>query len=144
MIEALIAAPLFSRDDPAIFHADPHAGNLLYDEPNRELVVIDRWYPSSKTCSACGWRKPSLTLAERSFTCEACGLVIDRDENAARNLLDLAASGAESLNARGAQVRPGVAGHRVTKQEPGTPDGGKTGTASRQPLAAGRKLAHAH
>jgi len=87
------------------------------------LLVADRWYPSSKTCSACGWRKPSLTLAERSFTCEACGLVIDRDENAARNLLDLAASGAESLNACGAQVRPGVAGHRVTKQEPGTPGG---------------------
>jgi putative transposase len=108
------------------------------------LLVADRWYPSSKTCSACEWRKPSLTLAERSFTCEACGLVIDRDENAARNLLDLAASGAESLNACGAQVRPGVAGHRVTKQEPGTPDGGKTGTASRQPLAAGRELAHAH
>jgi putative transposase len=108
------------------------------------LLVADRWYPSSKTCSACGWRKPSLTLAERSFTCEACGLVIDRDENAARNLLDLAASGAESLNACGAQVRPGVAGQRVTKQEPGTPDGRKTGTASRQPLAAGRELAHAH
>ena len=35
------------------------------------LLVADRWYPSSKTCSACGWRKPSLTLAERTFTCEA-------------------------------------------------------------------------
>ena len=108
------------------------------------LLVADRWYPSSKTCSACGWRKPSLTLAERLFTCEACGLVTDRDVNAARNLLELAASGAESINACGAAVRPGVAGHRVTKQEPGTPDGGKTGTASRQPLAAGRELAHAH
>jgi ubiquinone biosynthesis protein len=41
LIEALVAVPLFSRQDPAIFHADPHAGNLLYDEPNRELVVID-------------------------------------------------------------------------------------------------------
>jgi len=41
LIEALVAVPLFSRRDPAVFHADPHAGNLLYDEPNRELVVID-------------------------------------------------------------------------------------------------------
>jgi ubiquinone biosynthesis protein len=41
LIEALVAVPLFSRQDQAVFHADPHAGNLLYDEPNRELVVID-------------------------------------------------------------------------------------------------------
>jgi ubiquinone biosynthesis protein len=41
LIEALIAAPLFSWEDAAVFHADPHAGNLLYDEPNRQLVVLD-------------------------------------------------------------------------------------------------------
>ena len=41
VIEALIAVPLFSRSDPSVFHADPHAGNLLYNEPNRELVVVD-------------------------------------------------------------------------------------------------------
>ena len=41
VIEAMLAVPLFSRDDPSVFHADPHAGNLLYDEPNRELIVID-------------------------------------------------------------------------------------------------------
>jgi len=41
VIEALLAVPLFSRGKDAIFHADPHAGNLLYDEPNRELVVLD-------------------------------------------------------------------------------------------------------
>jgi ubiquinone biosynthesis protein len=41
LIEALVAVPLFSREDEAIFHADPHAGNLLYDEANRELVVLD-------------------------------------------------------------------------------------------------------
>lgn len=64
-----------------------------------QLKVADRWYPSSKTCPACGWRKPTLTLAERVFTCETCGLVMDRDENAARNLPGLAASGAERLNA---------------------------------------------
>ena len=108
------------------------------------LVIADRWYPSSKTCSRCGWRKPSLTLAERMFTCEACCLVLDRDVNAARNLLDLAASGAERLNACGAQVRPGPAGHRAMNQEPGTAHAGKTGTVPRQRGTAGRELTHAH
>ncbi len=41
LIEALIAVPLFTRETQAVFHGDPHAGNLLYDEPNRELVVLD-------------------------------------------------------------------------------------------------------
>ncbi|MGH3154668.1 MAG: IS607 family element RNA-guided endonuclease TnpB [Streptosporangiaceae bacterium] len=108
------------------------------------LLVADRWYPSSKTCSACGWRKPSLTLAERVFTCRACGLVLDRDHNAARNLLNLAASGAESLNACGGRLRPVPDGQRPTKQEPGTAPAGKTGTAAGQPAAAGRELTHAH
>jgi putative transposase len=110
------------------------------------LVIADRWYPSSKTCSGCGWRKPSLTLAERIFTCEACGLVMDRDVNAARNLLKLglAASGAESINACGAQVRPVPDGHRAVKQEPGTADAGNAGTAGPRGPAASRELTHAH
>jgi ubiquinone biosynthesis protein len=41
LIEALIAVPLFCREDMAVFHADPHAGNLMYDETNRELMVMD-------------------------------------------------------------------------------------------------------
>lgn len=41
LIEALIAVPLFSARDDSTFHADPHAGNLLYDPPNRELIVLD-------------------------------------------------------------------------------------------------------
>lgn len=41
LIEALVAVPFFSRERESIFHADPHAGNLLYDETNRELVVLD-------------------------------------------------------------------------------------------------------
>jgi putative transposase len=49
------------------------------------LVMADRFFPSSKTCSACGRVKAKLTLAERTFTCEVCGLRIDRDLNAARN-----------------------------------------------------------
>lgn len=51
------------------------------------LVVINRFYPSSKTCSACGYVKDELSLQERTFVCEACGMVLDRDVNAAMNLL---------------------------------------------------------
>lgn len=55
----------------------------------RELVVADRWYPSSKTCSGCGVVKTKLRLSERTFHCDACGLSLDRDYNAARNLANL-------------------------------------------------------
>jgi putative transposase len=100
------------------------------------LVTADRFYPSSKPCSSCGWRKPSLTLKERVFACEHCGHAEDRDVNAARNLLKLAASGAESRNACGGTVRPGLAGQVSVKQEPGIPNGSKTGTAAPQGTAA--------
>jgi putative transposase len=53
------------------------------------LVVADPFYPSSKTCSSCGWVRAKLTLAERTFHCEACGAVLDRDQNAARSLAKL-------------------------------------------------------
>ena len=109
-----------------------------------QLILADRWFASSKTCSACGAVKAKLALSERTFTCEACGLVIDRDENAARNLLDLAASGAERINDCGGTVRPGAAGRVPVKQEPGTAFAGKTGTASRQLLATGYASANAH
>jgi putative transposase len=107
------------------------------------LVTAGRFYPSSKTCSGCSAVKAKLALSERTYACTACGLVIDRDVNAARNLLKLAASGAESQNACGPQVRPGLAGRSGMKQEPGTAPAGKTGTASGQPLAAGQELTHA-
>jgi putative transposase len=54
--------------------------------------AADRWYPSSKTCSACGVVKAKLRLSERTFRCERCGLVLDRDLNAARNLAALVSS----------------------------------------------------
>jgi helix-turn-helix protein len=72
------------------------------------------------------------------------GPVIDRDVNAARNLLKLAASGAERINACGGTVRSGVAGSVPAKQEPGTAFAGETGAASGQPLAARRELTHAY
>jgi len=53
------------------------------------LVVADRWYPSSKTCSRCKTVKSKLSLSERTYRCETCGLVIDRDCNAALNLASL-------------------------------------------------------
>ncbi|MFE5029127.1 IS607 family element RNA-guided endonuclease TnpB [Streptomyces sp. NPDC056656] len=56
------------------------------------LVVADRWYPSSKTCSGCGAAKVKLPLHLRAYHCDACGLVLDRDDNAARNLAALAAA----------------------------------------------------
>jgi len=55
-----------------------------------DLVIADRFYPSSKTCSECGSVKPLLRLSERTFVCEKCGVVIDRDFNASVNLANLA------------------------------------------------------
>lgn len=73
------------------------------------LAVCDRWFPSSKTCSQCGTVRSKLSLAERVFRCESCGLVINRDANAARNIAAHAvvASGmGETLNARRAVADP--------------------------------------
>lgn len=52
----------------------------------KELVVIDRFYPSSKICSRCGWKNKDLKLSDRTFICKDCGLEIDRDLNAAINI----------------------------------------------------------
>lgn len=68
------------------------------------LRVVDRWYPSSKTCSNCGTVKAKLSLSERVYRCDVCGLSIDRDLNAAINLM-VAGSAPETLNARGGDVR---------------------------------------
>jgi putative transposase len=54
------------------------------------IVLADRWYPSSKLCSACGERNGALTLRERAWTCGGCGAQHDRDVNAAINLQRLA------------------------------------------------------
>ena len=51
------------------------------------LVVIDRWYPSSKTCSSCNFVRDELGLDERMFVCPGCGYLTDRDYNAAKNIL---------------------------------------------------------
>lgn len=52
-----------------------------------EVVMIDRWYPSSKTCSSCGHAAGVLPLSIRTWTCSKCMAVLDRDINAAKNIL---------------------------------------------------------
>ena len=78
------------------------------------LRVIDRWYPSSKTCSACGAVKAKLSLSERVYRCDACGLSIDRDLNAAINIM-VAGSAPETQNAHGGTVSRGGQPGRATR-----------------------------
>ena len=68
------------------------------------LHVVDRWYRSSKTCSGCGRVKAKLSLSERTYRCDGCGLVLDRDLNAAINIC-VAGSAPETLNAHGETVK---------------------------------------
>ena len=108
-------------------------------------IVVDRWFPSSKTCSGCGAVKAKLALSERTYVCTQCGLVLDRDVNAARNLAKLgeaivAGSGPETINGRGGQ---GVLALPV-KRQPGTAQAGNTGTALPQGRTAVRELTNAH
>lgn len=63
------------------------------------LHVIDRWYPSSKTCSGCGMVKTKLSLNQRTFICDSCGLILPRDLNAAININHIGST--PMLNARG-------------------------------------------
>jgi putative transposase len=53
----------------------------------KEVVKVDRWFASSKTCSCCGWKNEKLTLSDRTFVCQSCGLEKDRDLNASENIL---------------------------------------------------------
>ena len=53
----------------------------------KEVVKIERWFASSKTCSGCGWKNENLTLSDRTFKCQSCGLELDRDLNASKNIL---------------------------------------------------------
>src|SRR5438270_1081127 len=78
----------------------------------RTLVRIDKWYPSSKRCFACGHILDSLTLDVRAWTCPACGVHHDRDINAAKNILAVGLT----VAACGEAVRPGA-----VKTKPGKP-----------------------
>jgi putative transposase len=112
------------------------------------LVVADRWFPSSKTCSDCGVVKAKLPLRVRTFECDACGMVLDRDLNAARNLARLVEreSGTgvaedpepQGLIGRGAGRKTPPAGPVVKKRPP------HPGTVGRQRPTAEREPTNAH
>jgi putative transposase len=68
----------------------------------RTIAVVDRWYPSSKTCSTCGRLLASLSLGTRQWTCPGCGTRHDRDLNAAKNLQVAAGL---AVNACGGDIR---------------------------------------
>jgi putative transposase len=92
------------------------------ERARHELVVIDRWYPSSKTCSACGHLLAGLSLSTRHWTCPSCRARHDRDINAAKNILaaGLAVARGSPGDACGADVRhPGSSRvQSALKQEP--------------------------
>ncbi len=103
------------------------------------VVIADRWFASSKTCSGCGAVKAKLALSERTFVCTACGLVLDRDLNAARNLAEygrqqIAGSGPEIGNGRGADRKTRPGGPVAVKRQPGrtAPAAHETGTVPTQ------------
>lgn len=112
------------------------------------LLVAERWYPSSKTCSGCGAVKAKLALSEREYHCEVCGLVMDRDRNAAANLAALAAefdtAGSGPVAARGADRKTRLGEQVAVKREPGTTPVGQTGTVPPQVGTTDHVLAKAH
>ena len=73
--------------------ADASWGNFVTllqykcDWYGKELVKVNRFYPSSKTCVDCGWINQELKLSDREWTCNSCGVIHDRDVNASRNIL---------------------------------------------------------
>src|SRR5262249_26415950 len=88
----------------------------------RTVLAVDRWCPSSKTCSACGHLLAVLSLSTRTWRCPSCGTRHDRDINAAKNILaaGLAAGATDSTDACGGTVRRAGAtrAHVPVKQEP--------------------------
>jgi putative transposase len=88
----------------------------------RRVIVIDRWYPSSKMCSACGHLLTELSLKTRAWQCPSCGTRHDRDINAAKNILaaGLVVAGGDPGHACGADVRHSGSSRvqSAVKQEP--------------------------
>jgi putative transposase len=81
----------------------------------KEIRIADRFFPSSKRCSGCGFVHASMPLDVRAFTCVQCGAKHDRDENAAKNILNFAevipqaTAGQAGSNGRGERVKPRAA-----------------------------------
>ena len=96
---------------------------------DKSVVHIDRFFPSSKTCSKCGWINNNLTLKDRNWICPECGSVHDRDFNAAINILNEGyrknISDGTSDYERGAKINPkklGVSHETLKKMEPSVPE----------------------
>ncbi|MEB3052120.1 IS607 family element RNA-guided endonuclease TnpB [Mycolicibacter sp. MYC123] len=99
------------------------------------LVEAGRFYPSSKTCSACGRRKPNLTLADRIFECDDCGVRIDRDLGAAINLARLGEPPRGEQSPAGSGPAAGRGATRETEPAPaGNAAGDETSTPHHQPV----------
>ena len=111
--------------------ADASWGNFLTllqykcDWYGKELVKVNRFYPSSKTCGDCGWINQNLKLSDREWTCKSCGVVHNRDWNASKNILK---EGLKNISAGtveytgGEEIRPTWLAHSV-KPEAHTPLG---------------------
>ena len=101
-IEDLCVSGMLKNHTLAQAIADSNFGEirrqLAYkaEQHSVQLVMVNRYYPSSKTCSSCGWIDQDLTLADRVFVCPECGLCLDRDLNAALNLRNQALCTASS------------------------------------------------
>ncbi|GAA2706050.1 IS607 family element RNA-guided endonuclease TnpB [Micromonospora olivasterospora] len=111
------------------------------------LIVADRWYPSSKTCSGCGTVKTKLALSERTYTCTTCGLSLDRDLNAAHNLAAFATettAGSGPVAGRGADRKTRSGRQVATKRQPGTASAGQTGTVPPQGRTTDHVFTRAH
>jgi putative transposase len=96
---------------------------------DKQVIHIDRFFPSSKTCSKCGWINNQLTLKDRNWTCPECGSVHDRDFNAAINILNEGyrknISDGTSDYERGAKINPkklGISNETLKKMEPSVPE----------------------
>ena len=72
----------------------------------REVIEVGRWFPSSKLCVACGYKNQELELKDRTWVCPECGVVHDRDLNAARNIRD-----------EGIRIKIGLSSPELTPQE---------------------------
>lgn len=110
-VESLAVKNLLRNNTLALSIADASWGEFLRQLHYKgsiftcKLVEAPRFYPSSKRCHRCGHVKESLALSERVFCCQACGLVCDRDKNAAWNLLPQALG---EVTAVDSMVRPGL------------------------------------
>jgi transposase len=100
------------------------------------VIVADRFFPSSKLCSGCGVVKEKLALGERTYACEGCGLVVDRDENAAINLRCL------GLHALGGELPEGLREVTPVKRKalaPAVRDGAKPVSLKQEATARGTR-----